>query len=163
MDYSSMKATKTKKSYDGDISVSRSSKRKMKKQAKKLNWLIVLPMILIGLAVGFFGLKFVFKNDGFAMVDAKTVDDIMYIGGDSDYEKYTELGVKCISFGKDYSSDVQVVYYYRSDLSSDAKQVDTVDESVAGMYYAVYKTDAPRYKKVTLIRNIVVLGVEDNG
>lgn len=163
MDYSSMKATKTKRSYDGDVSVSRSSKRKMKKQAKKLNWLIVLPMILIGLAIGFFGLKFAFRNDGFSMVEAKTVDEIMYIGGDSDYEKYTELGVKCVSFGKDYSGEVSVTYYYRNDLSSEAKQVEKVDENVAGMYYAVYKTDAPRYKKVTLIRNIVVLGVEDNG
>lgn len=163
MDYSSMKATKTKKNYDADVSVSRSSKRKIKNRAKKLNWLIVLPLLVIGLLAGFLGMKFAFRNDGFSMVEVKTVDEIMYIGGDSDYDKYTELGAKCVSFGKNYSAEVQVEYFYRSDLSEKETKVDSVDENVPGMYYAVYTTTAPRYKKVTLIRNIVVLGEEDNG
>ncbi len=163
MDYSSMKATKTKRSYDADVSVSRSSKRKIRKQAKKLNWLIVLPVLVVGLLAGFFGMKIAFKNDVFSMVEAKTIDEIMYIGGDSDYEEYVELGAKCVSFGKDYSSEIKIEYFYRTDLSEKETKVDGVDEKVPGMYYAVYTTTASRYKNVTLIRNIVVLGEEDNG
>lgn len=163
MDYSSMKATRAKRNYDAEVSVSRSNKKKIKKQARKMNLLIVLPLLVIGLLAGFFGMKFAFKNDGFELVEGKTVDEIMYIGGEGDYEKYTELGVKCISFGKDYSGEVTVEYFYRADLSQTQTKVDGVDETVPGMYYAVYTTTAPRYKKVTLIRNVVVLEVEDNG
>lgn len=163
MDYSSMKATKKKNSYDAEISVSRSSKKKFKKQAKKLNWLIVIPVLIVGLLAGFLGMKFAFKNDQFSMVEANTIDEIMYIGADSEYAKYTELGAKCVSFGKDYSDKVKITYYFRTDLSENAVQVEKVDENTPGMYYAEYTTDAPRYKKVVLIRNIVVLGVEDNG
>lgn len=163
MDYSSMKATKSKRTYNSDVSMSKSEKKKAKKYAKKVNWFIVLPVLLIGLALGFFGVKFALKNDGFALVEGVQVDEIMYIGGDSEYSKYQELGVKCISFGKDYSEDVEITYYYRLDMSEDAVKVEKVDETVPGMYYAVYTTKAPRYKSVTLIRNIAVLEVEDNG
>lgn len=163
MDYSSMKATKTKKNYSGDVSISRSEKKKIKKYSKRLNWLIIVPVFVVSLALGFFGMKLAFKNDMFALNEGKMIDEIMYVGGDSDYTSYIELGAKCVSFGKDCSSDVETTYYYRKDLSEDAKVVKSVDENTPGMYYAVYTTSASRYKTVTLIRNIVVLEVEDNG
>ena len=85
------------------------------------------------------------------------------IGADEEYQLYHELGAKCISFGKNTSNEVEITYYYRADLSEDKVQVEEVDETKAGMYYAVYTTKSPRYKTVTLIRNIYVVGVEDNG
>ena len=66
-----------------------------------------------------------------------------------------------VSFGKDISSECTVTYYYREDLSHDQVQVDKVDETKGGMYYAVYSAPASRYKTVTLIRNIYVTGVEE--
>lgn len=55
MDYSSMKAqkTKTKYHYDADISVSRNEKKKLKKAAKKLNWILALVFLVIGFAGSF--------------------------------------------------------------------------------------------------------------
>ena len=38
--------------------------------------------------------------------------------------------------------------------------LNSLDEAVAGIYYAVYTTPASKYKTVTLIRNIIVLREE---
>ena len=82
------------------------------------------------------------------------------IGEDGDALTYTELGAKCVAFGKDVSNEIVVKYYYREDITKDQVQVAFVDETKAGMYYAVYTSKASRYKNTTLIRNIYVTEVE---
>lgn len=175
MEYSYMKATKKKKySYEKDKDVPRKkysyekdrdreiarAEKMAKKGLKKVNILLAVLFLAIGVLVGFFGLKFAFGKDTFKLNEGTMVNEIMYIGEGEAYQKYEELGVTCVSFGKDYSKDYTVKYYYRADLTEEATEVSKVDEAVPGMYYAVYTTKAPRYKSVTLIRNIAVLGEE---
>lgn len=164
MDYSSMKAqkTKTKYHYDADISVSRNEKKKLKKAAKKLNWILALVFLVIGFAGSFCLVKFGFAGDKFVMVAGTDNQIDMYIGKSEFYQTYEEFGVEVVSFGKDYSKEYKVEYYYRYELTDEKQKVDKVDENKPGIYYAVYTTNASRYKSVTLIRNIIVLGGEDD-
>ena len=150
---------KKKYSYEKDL------EKLAKKSHKKLGLGIVLAVLLlvVGVLGGFFAMKYAFKNDTFHMLAYGNGEIDITIGADEEYQTYHELGAKCISFGKNTSSEVEITYYYRADLSVDKVQVDEVDETKAGMYYAVYTTKSPRYKSVTLIRNIYVVGVEDNG
>ncbi len=175
MDYSYMKATKKKKySYEKDKDTPRKkysyekdrereiarAEKVAKKGFKKLNVLLAVVLLAVGVLAGFFGLKFAFSKDTFKLNEGTMKNEIMYIGADEAYQEYEELGVTCISFGKDYSKDYTVKYYFRTDLTEKATEVSKVDETKPGMYYAVYTTKAPRYKSVTLIRNIAVLGEE---
>ena len=150
---------KKKYSYEKDL------EKLAKKSYKKLGLGIALAVIflIVGVLGGFFAMKYAFKNDTFYMLAYEDDEVDITIGADEKYTKYYELGAKCISFGKNVSSDVEITYYYRADLSEDKVQVEEVDETKPGMYYAVYTTTASRYKTVTLIRNIYVMGVEDNG
>ena len=163
MDYSSMKAReKSKKQYSIDFNVSKSTKKKIKRSMKKstISWLCVVLFLIIGGIGGFFTHKFVFANDVFQMTTYANGEADIYIGADEEYQTYTELGVKCVAFGKDYSKDCTVKYYFRDDLTKEQVEVDKVDETKPGMYYAVYTTKSARYKTVKLIRNIYVVGVE---
>jgi hypothetical protein len=150
---------KKKYSYEKDL------ERLAKKGRKKLGVGIVLAILflVVGVLGGFFTMKYAFKNDAFYMIAYEDEEIDITIGADEKYTKYYELGAKCISFGKNVSNEVEITYYYRADLSEDKVEVEKVDETKPGMYYAVYTTKAARYKTVTLIRNIYVMGVEDNG
>ncbi len=163
-DYSSMKATKVQKQErDRDVTISRSNQRKIKKTLKKsaLMWLIV-GLVLVASAIGsFFACKYVFASDTYEMTTYANGEVDIYIGVDEEVQKYEELGVKCIAFGKDYSSECTVKYYYRSDLTEKEVEVAGVDENVSGIYYAVYTSPTMKYGSVQLIRNIIVTGVED--
>ena len=163
MDYSYMKAReKSKKQFSIDFDVSKSTKKKIKRSMKKstVSWLCVIIFLIVGVAGGFFAHKFAFANDVYQMVAYANGEADIYIGADEEYQTYTELGVKCVAFGKDYSKDCTVKYYFRDDLTKEQVEVDEVDETVAGIYYAVYTTPASKYKTVTLIRNIIVLREE---
>ena len=174
-DYSYMKATKKKKkySYEKDKEYASTHPRKkysyekdLERAAKKgigkmgIIWIVAILFVIVGAVGGFFGMKYAFRNDTFHMLTYANGETDIVIGADEEFEKYYELGAKCISFGKNKSSDVEITYYYRADLSEAQVKVDKVDETKAGMYYAVYTTKASRYKTVTLIRNIYVTGVE---
>ena len=163
-DYSSMKATKVqKKQYDSDIEISRSSQRKIKKAFKKsaLMWVIVGLVLVISAVGSFFACKYIFENDTYEMVSYANGEVDVYVGADEEIKIYEELGVKCISFGKDFSDKFTVKYYYRDDLTEKEVEVSKVDENVPGIYYAVYESPAKKFKSVKLIRNIIVTGVED--
>ena len=153
------KHPRKKYSYERDLE--RAAKKGFKKHA--LIWILVVLFLALGAVGGFFGIKYAFKNDTFEMLAYANGEIDIVIGPDEEVKQYTELGTKCVSFGKDESSKCVVTYYYREDLSQEQTQVDSVDINKAGMYYAVYTTSATRYKSVTLIRNIYVVGAEDNG
>lgn len=174
-DYSAMKATKRKKySYEKDLEHAAKHPRKKYRYEKDLEraarkglgkagiiWIVVILFIILGAVGGFFGIKYAYKDDTFSMLPFANGQTDIVIGTDEEFQKYYELGAKCISFGKNQSEDVEITYYYRADLSEDQVKVDKVDETKPGMYYAVYTTKAARYKSVTLIRNIYVTGVEN--
>ena len=160
MSYSSMKATKTsRRNTDIDFSVSKSTSKRASRAMRKssIAWLAVLIVLIVGFVGGFFAQKYAFANDTFAMVG----EDTIYIGDEETNSTYTEQGVKCIAFGKDYSKDCTVEYFYRSDESEKEVKVEEIDETKEGIYYAIYSTPASKYKSVTLIRNIIVYGEED--
>ena len=163
-DYSSMKATKVqKKDYDNDVTISRSSQRKIKKAFKKsaLMWAIVGLVLIVSAVGSFFICKYVFASDTYEMKTYANGETDVCIGVDEEVTRYEELGVKCIAFGKDYSGECTVKYYYRSDLTEKEVEVAGVDENVSGIYYAVYESPTTKYGSVKLIRNIIVTGVED--
>lgn len=168
MNYNSMKATKTDKRPYSNISISRNTTRKASRAIKKTNanWFIVIIVMIIGAVGGFFANNFLFKNDTYEMISANGTTDIV-LGGmeEGSTKSYTELGVKCIAFGKDYSKECTVKYYYRSDLTEQEKEVtiNDINTSNVGIFYAVYQCPAQKYASVKLIRNIIVLGGEDNG
>ena len=163
-DYSSMKATKVqKKEYDKDFTISRSNQRKLKKTFKKsaLMWIIV-GLVLVSSAVGsFFACNYIFASDTYEMITYANGEVDVYVGANEEVTTYEELGVKCISFGKDFSDNYTVKYFYRNDLTEKEVEVSEVDENVPGIYYAVYESPAKKFKSVKLIRNIFVTGVED--
>ena len=168
MNYNSMKATKTSKKPYSNISISRNTQHSAKKVVKKVNanWFVVVLVLIIGAIGGFFANNIIFKNDVYEMVAVNGETDIVLGGMENDSIKtYTELGVKCIAFGKDLSKDCTVKYYYRNDLTQNEKEVsiDEINSSNVGIFYAVYECPSPKYSSVKLIRNIIVLGGEDNG
>ena len=168
MDYNSMKATKSQKRSYSNISISRNQSKSAKRIAKKINanWIIVILVLIVGAVGGFFANKIIFKNDVYEMVSANGTTDVV-LGGmeEGAITTYTELGVKCIAFGKDYSKECSVKYFYRSDLTEKEREVtiDEINTSNVGVFYAVYECPSPKYSSVKLIRNIIVLGGEDNG
>lgn len=165
MDYSKMKATKVEKSSSGtNINISKKDIKKSKTSLKRagVSWIIVAVFLVIGAVVGYLATYFVSKNDTYEMVAYANGSYDVCIGQNEDIKTYTELGVKCIAFGKDVSKNFKVTYFYRSDLTEDEVKVDKVDESVEGIYYAVYTSPSKKYSTVKLIRNIIVLRGEDD-
>ena len=167
MDYSKMKATKQtrKPSSPGGVRVSKKDTQAAKRSLGKLgiSWIMVVVFLVVGVLAGWAINKFVFSKDTYFMNTYANGEADITIGKDEDFKTYTELGVKCIAFGKDYSSDCTVEYFFRDDLTNDEIQVDEIDISTPGIYYAVYTCPNFKYSSVTLIRNIIVLGVEDDG
>ena len=168
MNYNSMKATKVEKKPYSNISISRNSTNSAKKIVKKINanWFLVFVVIVIGIVGGYFANNYLFKNDIYEMVMINGEIDVVLGGSDDDVmEVYVEPGVKCIAFGKDYSKECTVKYFYRSDLTEDEKEVSVEDINInnPGVFYAVYDCPNLKYSTVKLIRNIIVLRGEDNG
>ena len=155
--YSYEKEQPRKKEYRYEKDLKKATKS-MKKSA--VAWVVVLLFLIVGAVGGFFAHKLAFKNDVYQMVTYANGQADVYIGADEDIQTYTELGVKCISFGKDVSNECTVKYYYRTDMTEDQVEVAEVDETKPGIYYAVYSNTSKKYKSVTLIRNIIVLGEE---
>lgn len=155
--YSYQKEQPRKKEYSYEKDIRRAS-RAMNKSA--VAWFVVILFLIVGAVGGFFAHKYAFAGDTYYMVTYANGQTDITIGADEDYKTYTELGVKCISFGKDCSSECTVKYYYRTDLTEKQVEVEKVDETKAGIYYAVYSNTSKKYKSVTLIRNIIVLGEE---
>ena len=148
-----------RKKYSYERDLERATRKGLSKAG--LGWFLAILFLIVGAVGGFFAIKYAFKDDAFAMNTYANGEVDITIGVDGDALVYTEQGASCVSFGKDYSDDVIITYYYRADATKTQEKVDKVDETKAGMYYAVYTTKSARYKSVTLIRNIYVTEVED--
>lgn len=158
------KAVKTEKELNISIPSSNVKKKVSKELSKKTNKPLVISIVIflvLGIVLGYFSLLYLCKNDTFEMnaYDGDVID--VYLNDDDGITEYSEIGAKCVLFGKDISNEIKVEYKYREDISFDPETVAGVDSSRAGIYYAIYTIDNPRYRSVTLIRNIIVLREED--
>lgn len=165
------KSTKSTSSASSNATnkVTKIVKKTAKKEVKKtfsllgFGWILAVSLLIVGLVGGFFTTKYVCRNDVYRMVAYENGEDDIVIGENEDIKIYTEMGVRCVAFGKDYSSQYTVKYYFRDDLTEDEVLVDKVDETKEGIYYAVYSVPALKYNKtVKLIRNIIVTKGEPN-
>lgn len=122
--------------------------------------ILVLSCLLVGVLVGVFCFQKLTENDCFEMVMVDGQTDIE-IGGEGNPNTYQELGVKCVAFGQDVVNSVKIRYLYREDITHDVQEVDTINPSVDGIYYVVYTSTNIKYQTVQLVRNVIVLRVED--
>ena len=114
-------------------------KREAKKQAKKNPILVILLVLFLGGGAigGYFGGKYITRNDTFEVVGEKTV--YLSVG-----ESFEDEGAKAVSFGRDVSDKIV------------AEVDENLDTSVAGEYYVKYTVDDIRFKSVVRYRYIIV-------
>lgn len=166
--------------------------KKTKKYAKKVTksplLLVVIITAIIGILGGFFITKALCKfemNDyyvggvvsvekDYVIVDvtehkARLEESAGVAGLDLTMDQiYTTLGlddkgVKITFFGMDLSETITTKYYYREDISFEATECAGIDVKIPGVYYVEYSSSHFAYKNVTLIRTIIVMGVEVDG
>lgn len=114
------------------------------KQAKKRPWyaLILIVILAFGAVGGFFGAKFLIRNDKFEINGDQEIT--LEVG---DY--YIEKGATIISFGRDISKEVKID--------------STVDTTTAGQYYVKYTVEDIRFGNVERYRYVEVVEVENEG
>ena len=119
-------------------------KKQTVKQAKKKPWyaLILLVILAFGGVGGFFGAKFLIKNDKFEINGDQEV--VLEVG---DY--YLEKGATIISFGRDISKQVKID--------------STVDTTQAGQYYVKYTVEDIRFGEIERYRYVTVVEVKNEG
>ena len=157
---SGAKKTTTARKSANTTSKNHDTQSSNKNTASSLTMILALIFLAIGVIGGFFTTKFLCKNDVYEMVAYSNGEVDITIG--EDVLSYTELGIKCVAFGKDCSNNYKVDYYYRNSMTEDEILVSEVGEKGAGLYYAVYTAPTLKYKTVKLIRNITLLRGEDD-
>lgn len=183
------KAIATKKSTEfsaaNGSNLSKRQQNKVKKTILKSPVLIVSVLFLIiGVVGGFFAFKFLspFEMKGYK-VNGKLCTENDYVVVEMQelkneffkqnptlkmedfYASITieDLGFECKFFGVDVSKTVTQKCYYREDISHKTEQVDAVNLEVPGVYYIEYVSSHFAFKNKTLIRTIIVTGVENDG
>lgn len=191
-DYDKARAKQMKSSSGWSYSSDNVSKRTRKKVGKSILKSPLLLIITIALVVGAVGGFFLSKststfvmNDYF--VNGVKAEELDYVTVEVDNYKQSLLqefetngtefkmenvyntlqlkdnGVTIKFLGKDISSTVKTRILYREDITHDPVEVSKIDVAVAGVYYIEYTSTHFAYKGTTLIRTIVVKGVEVDG
>ena len=183
--YTKARAVKKSTSQTRNININNKEKNQFKKQVKRQPIIVV---ILIALIVGALGGYFAYailspfelsaytvngvasdENDYIIIDMSQIKENILNKNPDTtDDEIFVSVvlndeGVVCKFFGKDVSDTVKVEYFYREDISHDVATTDKIDVSVAGVYYIKYTSSHFAFKNTTLIRTIIVTGVENDG
>ena len=117
---------------------------KINKNLKKLSAgviLVAVMLLVVGTVGGFFGLKFVMRNDCFVL---KGKDEITLELG----KTYTDEGAKVIAFGKDDGDKVVI----ETNLTKNEDGSYTAEE--VGTYYMVYKVENLKYGKLFKVQKI---------
>lgn len=167
-DYSKARAKKkVNKSIEYDEGLSKSEKKKISNKVKKSPILLIaLAFLVLGAVGGYFAFEYLsaFEMNAYKVngVASQETDYVVVERGNFDGEiQIEDGGVTCKIFGIDVSSSVSVKYYYREDITQDAKEIDKVNVEVPGVYYIEYTSSNFLYKSTTLIRTIVVTEVEN--
>lgn len=126
----------------------KTQKNKAKKQLKKLSvgGIIALVLMLgVGAVGGFFGVKFLTRNDCFVLNGA---DEITIQLND----RYVDQGAKVVAFNKDVSKDVEIETNLKVD--EDGYYAEEV-----GTYYMVYKSKNIKYGSLIKVQKIRLITV----
>ena len=190
--YEQARATRVSGNHEFDTDgVNKSSMKRASRKIKSSPLLIVIAVsLVVGVVCGFFfarGTSAFTMNDytvngvvapeaDYVVVDMTAHKEKLV---DEDQKSGTPVGVTmgqvystmklndggvCAKFlGKDISNTITVKYYYREDISHDKIEGTGIDVSTAGVYYIEYTSSHFAYKNVTLIRTIIVTGVETDG
>lgn len=183
--YSKSRAIKKSNSSNISSGLSSKSKNKVLKSIKKSPILIVAVLFLIiGVAAGYFAYKMLssFEMNTYLINDVSSAEiDYVVLDISAIKEEYLKIdsnatideiynsinledkSVTCKFFGIDISDTISTKFYYREDISHDVVEVDIVDVKTPGVYYIEYTSNHFAFKNRTLIRTIVVLGVENDG
>lgn len=185
--YSKARATKSSKEFSSNkgSNLSKRQQNKVKKTILKSPVLIVsLLFLIIGVAGGFYAFKFLspfemkgYKVNGVACAENDYVviemqelkDDYFAKNSQAEMEDFyasisiEDLGFECKFFGVDMSNTVKTKCYYREDISHSAVETDKIDIETPGVYYIEYTSSHFAFKNKTLIRTIIVTGVENDG
>lgn len=143
----SKSTTNASLSFNLNTSSKKPSKRqtdKTTKQIKKLGTgaiLLILLFLAVGVVGGFFGIKLITKNDCFEIIGEEEITLTLD-------QTYKDDGVKVISFGKDFSNDVNI----KTNLTLNPDGSYSADEE--GTYYIQYTVDNILYGKLFKIKKI---------
>ena len=183
--YSRARATKKTSSVKVTNNLSKREQKKVVKSFKNSPILIIAVLFLIvGAIGGFFAFKMLspFEMNTFTINGvASAENDYVIVDVSSIKEEYLKTNseatmseiyasillkdnlVECKFFGKDISDTVSIKYYYREDISHNTVETTNVDVETAGVYYIEYTSFHFAFKNKTLIRTIIITGVENDG
>ncbi|MBO7250961.1 MAG: hypothetical protein J6V42_06780 [Clostridia bacterium] len=132
-------------------------KRKVKSKAKSkvkrihpMTFVICFLALLLGVGAGIGAYTLISADDCFKLKG----DEAYTFKVGADISKYTDEGVKIISFGKDISSEVEV----KTNLSEIDDGVYAIDTSEPGEYYMIYTVDDAKFGKIQRVRTISIKG-----
>lgn len=127
------------------------SEKTRKKQTKKVKSslgkistaakVVMVLLILVGIAGGFFATKFLTRNDCFVL-NGKG-EQTMFIG-----ENYKDEGAKVVAFGIDESEKVEI----KTNMKKNNDGTFTADE--VGTYYMIYTVKNIKYGSIFKIQKI---------
>lgn len=182
------KSTSSRVEVDTSSFNSRKTKKYTKKVMKSPLLLIIAITAIIGILGGFFLTKALSKfemnkyyvggvaasENDYVVIDVSAhKENLEAVAGESNTELtmeqvYSTLGIEDKGvdikfFGMDISDTVKTRYYYREDITFDPQEVNGIDVKTPGVYYIEYTSSHFAYKNVTLIRTIIVTGVEVDG
>ena len=140
-------ASKTSKKVQADFDFNAPSKKTTKKVKSKLKKVspaaifLAIVLLIVGAVGGYFGVKFLTKNDCFEIVG----NDKITLTLD---ENYTDEGVKVIAFGKDEAKNVKV------ETNLTKEQDGTYSAKDVGTYYIKYTVDNIKYGSIFKIQKV---------
>jgi len=115
-----------------------------KRISKKKSMFIIF--FLVGVLFGVGASFFVTRNDCFIMNGSKNI--LLDVN-----DTYVDQGVKVIAFGKDVSSDVEIIIYDEND-----EEVSLIDTSKEGEFTIIYTIDTFKWSEYKLIRRVIIGG-----
>lgn len=182
------KSTNTRAEVDTSSFSSKKTKKYSKKIMKSPLLLIIVITAIVGILGGFFLTKALSKfemnkyyvggvaapENDYVIIDVSAhKENLETVAGESNTELtmeqvYLTLGIEDKGvyikfFGMDISDTVKTRYFYREDITFDPQEVNGIDVKTPGVYYIEYTSSHFAYKNVTLIRTIIVTGVEVDG
>ena len=122
------------------------------KKMHPMTLIIGIVFLIMGVAIGYFTSFYLTKNDVFDVLGDKNV--VVEVGSSG---VYTDQGVKCISYGRDLSSDVVI----DTNMTKNDDGTYTFDTTKEGEFYIIYTVDDVKYKGIQRVRVITVGGTHE--